>query len=94
MQKYCGFAPDFAGLFPPFTVLLSYNKQRGKAMTKAYCESKLNSLVKDHNHYKKMNYTAAVTDYRTAIENLIYVAERKGVKLGYAGSKAGYLAVK
>lgn len=63
-------------------------------MTKAYCEDKLNILIRDHNHYQKVRYTAAVKDYRTAIDNLIYVAGRQGIKLGYTVSRAGYLAVK
>lgn len=60
---------------------------------KTYCESKLAILVKDHNHYKKVKYTAAVKDYRTAIDNLIYFAERQGIKIGYTVDKKGYLTV-
>ena len=60
---------------------------------KEYCESKLAILVRDHNHYKKVKYTAAVKDYRTAIDNLIYFADRQGVKVGYTVDNKGYLAI-
>ena len=60
---------------------------------KEYCESKLAILIKDHNSYKKVKYTAAVRDYRTAIDNLIFFAERQGVKLGYTVDKKGYLTI-
>ncbi len=60
---------------------------------KNYCENKLNLLVRDHNHYKKVKYTAAVKDYRTAIDILIRFAEQQGVKLGYTVDQNGYLTV-
>ena len=60
---------------------------------KEYCESKLAILIKDHNSYKKVKYTAAVRDYRTAIDNLIFFAERQGVKLGYTLATKGYLPI-
>ena len=40
-----------------------------------------------------MRYTAAVKDYRTAIDNLIYFAERQGVKIGYTVDNKGYLTI-
>lgn len=60
---------------------------------KTYCESKLTILVRDHNHYKKVKYTAAVKDYRTAIDNLICFAECQGIKMGYTVDKKGYLTI-
>lgn len=64
-----------------------------KSEWKEYCESKLAILVRGHNSYKKVKYTAAVKDYRTAIDNLIYFAERQGVKLGYTVDNKGYLTI-
>ena len=60
-------------------------------MTKAYCEGKLKALIRDHNHYLKVNYTEAVEDYRTAIDNLVYVAGRQGIKLTYTVDEKGYI---
>ncbi len=59
----------------------------------SYCTNKLHILVRDHNDYKKVGYTAAVKDYRTAIDNLVAFAERQGIKIGYTEDAQGYLAV-
>lgn len=64
-----------------------------KTETESYCKGKLATLVRDHNHYKKVRYTAAVNDYRTAIDNLIAYAERQGIKMGYKVDEKGYLEV-
>ena len=58
-----------------------------------YCKNKLNALVRDHNHYKKVRYTDAVEDYRTAIEVLVAYAKRNGIKLVYTEDENGYLEV-
>lgn len=60
-------------------------------MTKAYCEGKLKALIRDHNHYIKVGDSAAVKDYRRAIDDLVYVASRRGIKLNYTVSKTGYI---
>lgn len=60
---------------------------------RAYCESNLELLIRDHNHYQKVNYAEAVKDYRTAIEDLIRYAARLGVKIGYTVDKNGYLTM-
>ena len=62
-------------------------------LTKEYAESKAAILVRDHNHYKKYKNEAAVKDYRTALDNLIYVAGRQGWKITYTVSRAGYIAL-
>lgn len=61
-------------------------------MTATYCNNKLNLLIRDYNHYRKMGDRDAVVDYKTAIDNLIYVTKRKGIKLGYTMTEDGYLA--
>ena len=63
-------------------------------MTATYCINKLNLLIRDYNHYKKMNDSAAMADYRTAIDNLIYVANRQGIKWRCTMTEDGYLAIK
>ena len=60
-------------------------------MTKAYAEHKLALLIKDHNHYVKVGYTAAVKDYRKAIDMLISVATRQGIKMHYTVTADGYI---
>jgi len=62
-------------------------------MTERYCIEKAKALVRDHNAYRKMRYAEACKDYRTALDNLIYVAGRKGWKITYTVSRAGYLAL-
>ena len=62
-------------------------------MTKQYAINKAKALVRDHNAYRKMKYTAACKDYRTALDNLIYVAGRKGWKITYTVSRAGYITL-
>ena len=61
--------------------------------TEAYARSKATALVRDHNAYRKMKYEAACMDYHTALDNLIHVAERKGWKISYKVSKAGYITL-
>ena len=63
-------------------------------MTTSYCANKLNLLIKDYNYYKRIGDTAAMADYRTAIDNLIYVANRQGIKLRCTMTEDGYLAIK
>lgn len=60
-------------------------------MTKAYAEHKLALLIKDHNHYVKVGYADAVKDYRTAIDMLISVAVRQGIKMHYTVTYDGYI---
>lgn len=62
-------------------------------MDKQYCTSKLEALVRDHNHYVKVRYEDAVKDYRRAIDNLIYVAASLGIKMKYAVEKDGCVTV-
>ena len=62
-------------------------------MTERYCIEKAKALVRDHNHYRKVRYTEAVKDYRTALDNLIYVAGRQGWKISYSVSRAGYITL-
>ena len=62
-------------------------------MTRTYAESKAAALVRDHNAYRKMKYDEACTDYRTALDDLIKVAGRKGWKISYKVSRAGYLTL-
>ena len=61
-------------------------------MNKAYCTGKLAALVRDHNHYLKVN-TDAVADYRRAIDNLIYVAKSVGITMKYAIEKDGSITM-
>ena len=60
-------------------------------MNKAYAKHKLALLIKDHNHYLKVGYDAAVKDYRTAIDMLISVAARQGIKMHYTVTADGYI---
>ena len=60
-------------------------------MTKAYAEHKLALLIKDHNHYLKVGYAAAVKDNRTAIDMLISLATRQGIKMHYTVTADGYI---
>ena len=60
-------------------------------MKKAYAEHKLALLIKDHNHYIKVGYTAAVKDYRTAIDMLVATAKRQGIKISYKVTADGYI---
>ena len=87
----------FAGLFQVFTVYCRYkNKARAtaersikmetKKEIRNYCKNKLNALVRDHNHYNKVNY-------RTAIEVLVDYAKRNGIKIGYTMDENGYITV-
>ena len=62
-------------------------------MTKAYAEHKAALLAKEHNHYRKVGYTAAVKDYRTALDNLCHVAKRTDIEIAYMFSKAGYITI-
>lgn len=62
-------------------------------MNAKYAREKAEILVRDHNHYKKVGYEAAVKDYRTALDNLIYVAARIGCKISYTVSKSGMLSL-
>ena len=62
-------------------------------MTETYAKNKAAILVRDHNAYRKMRYEEACKDYRTALDNLIYVAGRKGIKISYKVSRAGYLTI-
>jgi len=62
-------------------------------MTRTYAESKAAMLVRDHNAYRKMRYDEACADYRTALDDLIRVAARKGWKITYKVSRAGYLTL-
>lgn len=62
-------------------------------MTRGYVQRKAELLVKDHNHYNKVGYKAAAEDYRTALDNLFYVAARKGWKFSYTVSKSGDIAL-
>lgn len=64
-----------------------------KKEIKAYCTGKMKALVRDHNHYNKVNYKEAVTDYRTAIDDLIYYASRYGIKMGYKVEQNGDITV-
>lgn len=61
--------------------------------TETYARAKAAALVRDHNAYRKMRQTEACSDYRTALDNLIHVAARRGWKIGYRVSKAGYLTL-
>ena len=61
------------------------------SMTKSYAQRKLALLIKDHNHYIKVGYDAAVKDYRTAIDMLISVATRQGIKMHYTVTADGYI---
>ena len=62
-------------------------------MNATYAREKAEILVRDHNHYKKYGDKAAVQDYRTALDNLIYVAARIGCKISYKVSKSGMLSI-
>lgn len=62
-------------------------------MNAKYAREKAEILVRDHNHYKKYGDKAAVQDYRTALDNLIYVAARIGCKISYKVSKSGMLSI-
>ena len=62
-------------------------------MTKNYAETKATLLVRDHNAYRRMRQTEACADYRTALDNLIRVAARRGWKISYKVSRAGYLTL-
>ena len=62
-------------------------------MTKTYAENKANLLARDHNAYKKMKYEDACKDYRTALDNLIYVAGRKGIKISYTTDNKGFITI-
>lgn len=62
-------------------------------MTKEYVQRKAELLVKDHNHYNSVGYKAAAEDYRTALDNLFYVAGRMGWKFSYSVSKDGYITL-
>lgn len=62
-------------------------------MTRTYAENKAAALVRDHNAYRKMRYDEACADYRTALDDLIKVAGRKGWKISYKVSRAGYLTL-
>ena len=62
-------------------------------MNATYAREKAEILVRDHNHYKKYGDKAAVQDYRTALDNLIYVAARIGCKISYKDSKRGMLSI-
>ena len=62
-------------------------------MNATYAREKAEILVRDHNHYKKYGDKAAVQDYRTALDNLIYVAARIGCKISYKVSKSGMLRI-
>ena len=60
--------------------------------TEDYARSKAAILVRDHNAYRKMKYEAACKDC-TALDNLIHVAGRKGWKISYKVSRAGYITL-
>lgn len=62
-------------------------------MDAKYAREKAEILVRDHNYYKKYGDTAAVKDYRTALDNLIYVAARIGCKISYKVSRNGMLSL-
>ena len=62
-------------------------------MTKNYVENTAKALVRDHNAYRKMRSTAAVNDYRTALDNLLWVAKSQGIVMTYKVSKAGYITL-
>lgn len=62
-------------------------------MNATYAREKAEILVRDHNNYKKYGDKAAVQDYRTALDNLIYVAARIGCKISYKVSKSGMLSI-
>ena len=62
-------------------------------MTRTYAENKAAALVRDHNAYRRMGQTDACKDYRTALDDLIHVAARKGWKIAYKVSRAGYLTL-
>ena len=60
-------------------------------MTKEYAQTKATILVRDHNHYKKVGYTEAAADYKTALDCLIQVANRHGYNMAYKVTRAGYI---
>ena len=63
-------------------------------MTKEYANRTAALLVSDHNHYNKVGYKAATKDYRTALDNLIYMAAKYGWTISYTVSRAGYITLK
>lgn len=62
-----------------------------KTMTKNYATEKAEALVKGFNHYKKVGYTEAAADYKTALDLLLHVANRKGYGLAYKTTRSGYI---
>ena len=62
-------------------------------MTKAYAENTAKALVRDYNAYRRMRYTAACKDYKTALDNLIHVAGRHGFKMSYTLSSDGFITL-
>ena len=75
-----------------FRVNMTLPKAKGvKTMTREYAENKANILVRDHNHYKKVGYTEAADDYKTALDNLLHVANRKGYNMAYRMTRSGYI---
>ena len=62
-------------------------------MTKAYAQNTAKALVRDYNAYRRMNYTAACKDYRTALDNLIRVAARQGWKMSYTVTSEGFITL-
>ena len=62
-------------------------------MTKTYAENKANLLARDHNAFRKMKNEAACRDYKTALDNLIHIAARQGIKISYATDNNGFITI-
>ena len=62
-------------------------------MTEANAMNKAKALVRYHNAYRKMRYADACADYRLALDHLILFAGRKGWKITYTVSRAGYITL-
>ena len=68
-------------------------KEIKRMFTESYARNKANSLIRDYNSYRKMKNGEACRDYKTALDNLISVADRHGWKINYTVSRAGYITL-
>ena len=81
-------------IYKGFRVNIHSTKAKEKTtMTKTYAENKANLLARDHNAFKKMKNEAACRDYRTALDNLIFVAARKGIEISYETDDKGFITI-
>ncbi len=81
-------------IYKGFRAIIDTTKAKEKTtMTKTYAENKANLLARDHNTFRKMKNEAACKDYRTALDNLIYVAARQGFEISYTTDKKGFITI-